>query len=258
MKYLENSLEKRLNPKKLFPSLESIICCLLPYSPPEKNSTHPIAAFALRKDYHKILHKRLVKLAEKIKAKIEDFEYKVFCDSAPVLEKALAAKSGLGWFGKNNLLLNAEYGSYFFLGEIFTNLPLPIDEPIANRCGSCNKCIFACKTKALTNPRQLNANRCIAYLTIENKEIIPQELQALMENKIFGCDDCQKVCPWNRFAKAIPDPELQPFSHLKNIDLKDAQNWDENTFINKTTESPICRIGWQRWQRNIEIALKNL
>lgn len=257
MHYLENNFEKRMHPEKLVPNTCRIICCSLHYSPPENSSKNIIAAYARGRDYHKILRKRLQKLAQKIKIECADLEYRVFCDSAPVLEKSLAAKCGLGWIGKNNLLINPKHGSYFFLGEIYINLPLPIDKPIKKLCGNCHRCIDACPTKALVEPNNLNANRCISYLTIENKDEIPDELHKFIDNKVFGCDECQKSCPWNRFAKYTNDSELQAFDHFKNLQLNEAATWDEKAFLKKTIGSPIRRSGFKCWQRNVKIALGN-
>ena len=180
MYYLENNLKKKFNPEELVKNTCRIISVILPYSPPPQNSSHPIASYALGTDYHKIIRKRLQQLASKIKSEVHDFEYRVFCDSAPILEKALAAKSGLGWIGKNNLLINPKYGSYFFLGEIYINLPLSIDDPIKNYCGNCTKCLQACPTKALIAANQLDAARCLSYQTIENKTEIPESFHELL------------------------------------------------------------------------------
>lgn len=240
MNYLQKNLEKRLMPENLFPSVKSIISCCMSYSPPKND--HFIASYALRRDYHKIIKKQLKKLVNKIETAICKFNYRIFCDSAPVLEKALAKNAGLGWIGKNTLLINSSAGSFFFLGEIYTDLDLPHDSPIKNRCGNCQKCIMSCPTKALVAPYVLDARNCISYLTIEHKTKIPEEIHKKMGKQIFGCDICQKVCPWNRFAKTAENPALSTLPHLKDLTLEEIKNWDEKTFLEKTAGTPLRRV----------------
>lgn len=216
-----------------------------------------IASYALGRDYHKLLRRRLQKLAELISNAISNFNYRVFVDSAPVMEKPLAEKAGLGWIGKHTNLVSHKSGSWFFLGEIYINLPLPINTPSINHCGSCCACIKACPTQALIKPYILDARLCIAYLTIELPTSIPEILRPLIGNRIFGCDDCQLICPWNRFAKLTKEKDWQPRSHLYNAKLIDLFAWSENEFLKFTEGSTIRRLGWQRWLRNIAVALGN-
>ena len=216
-----------------------------------------VSGYARGRDYHKIMRLRLKKLVSKIKVH-SSHENRVFVDSAPVLEKALAQKAGLGWIGKNTLLLNKNAGSYFFLGEIYTDLELPIDEPeIVNHCGSCTSCMDVCPTKAFEGPNQLDARKCISYLTIEYKGSIKEELRPMMGNRIFGCDDCQIFCPWNKFLKITDEADFKPRHSLDDIDLSNLFMWSEEEFLKKTQGSPIRRAGYESWLRNIAIALGN-
>jgi epoxyqueuosine reductase len=216
-----------------------------------------VSGYARGRDYHKIMRSRLKKLVSKIKVH-SSHENRVFVDSAPVLEKALAQKAGLGWIGKNTLLLNKNAGSYFFLGEIYTDLELPIDEPkIVNHCGSCTSCMDVCPTKAFEGPNQLDARKCISYLTIEYKGSIKEELRPMMGNRIFGCDDCQIFCPWNKFLKITDEADFKPRHNLDDIDLSNLFMWSEEEFLEKTQGSPIRRAGYESWLRNIAIALGN-
>ena len=205
----------------------------------------------------KLLRKKLQKLAQHIQEHIPESQYRVFSDSAPVLEKPLAAKAGLGWQGKHSILLNKAVGSWFFLGEIYTNLPLAIDKPVSNHCGDCHKCIDVCPTKAIVAPYQLDARRCISYLTIEYKGSIPLELRPLMGNRIFGCDDCQLYCPWNRFAELTTLEDFQPRHGLDNSQLIELFLLTEQQFLTYTTGSAIRRCGYTGWLRNIAVALGN-
>lgn len=262
MSYLEKNQEKRLHPNLLMSEVKSIICCRMNYLPTHellKKSDDSIALFALGKNYSELICKRLELLVHKIKNAINDrdFTYRVFSGNAPILEKALAAKAGLGWIGKNSLLINQHDGSFFFLGEIFVNLDLPIDQPVKNLCGSCTKCIGKCPTKALVGPKVLNANKCISYLTIEHKGDIEPKLQKLIGTKIFGCDDCQKCCPWNRFAKVTKEEDFLPQDCFENTDLEELLAWDEQTFLAKVVGTSIKRIGFARWRRNLLVAMKN-
>jgi epoxyqueuosine reductase len=246
MRYLEKNLDLREHPKKLFPDTVRVICCSINY--PKSLSSHSIAAFAHCQDYPVYISELLKKYVDLISTKTAVLpKTRVFSGNAPILEKALAAKAGIGWYGKNALLINQK-GSYFFLGEIFINLPLPIDQPLANRCGNCTKCIDQCPTKAIVKPYQLNASNCIAYLTIEYKGVIPLHLRPLIGTRIFGCDACQQICPWNRFAKS---------EHFVSGNLAEWFLWDEQEFLTKTQNSPIRRIGYERWLRNLAVALGN-
>ena len=216
-----------------------------------------ISRYALGRDYHKVLRKRLQKFADRIQAHVGPFGYRAFCDSAPIMEKPLAQKAGLGWRGKHTLTLSRTAGSYFFLGEILTDLPLPIDAPVPDYCGSCTRCITACPTGAIASPYKLDARRCIAYLTIEHKGSIDEELRPLMGNRIFGCDDCQLVCPWNKYAQITMEADFAPRSGLEGPQLADLFAWDEATYLAKTEGMSIRRAGYESWLRNIAIALGN-
>lgn len=216
-----------------------------------------ISRYAMGRDYHKFIRKKLKSLAEKIKCEVNGFNYRVFTDSAPVMEKAIAEKAGLGWIGKHSNLLNSKAGSYFFLGEIYTNIPLPISHKATYHCGSCTKCIDVCPTKAIVAPFQVDAKRCISYLTIEHKGPIPDEFHEAMGNRIYGCDDCQMVCPWNKFAQDSKVTDFLPRNQFDEPDLVELNLWDEETFLNKTEGSPIRRIGFESWRRNLKIALNN-
>jgi epoxyqueuosine reductase len=217
-----------------------------------------ISRYALGRDYHKLMRKRLQQLADKITAVTGGFGYRVFVDSAPVLEKPLAEKAGLGWIGKHTNLINQGAGSWFFLGEIYTDLPLPVESPSSqSHCGSCQACIDICPTRAIVAPYQLDARRCISYLTIELRGAIPVEFRPLMGNRIYGCDDCQLVCPWNRFAEPSMESDFKARHPLDAPDLVELFLWDEQQFLGNTEGSAIRRIGYLRWLRNIAVALGN-
>jgi len=216
-----------------------------------------IARYALGRDYHGLMRRRLQRLADRIAAAIGPFGYRAFVDSAPVLEKALARDAGLGWIGKHTLLLARDAGSYFFLGELFTDLPLPADAAPAAHCGSCARCIEICPTRAITGPRQLDARRCIAYLTIEHRGSIPEPLRPLLGNRIFGCDDCQLVCPWNRYARASTLPDFAPRHGLDAPLLVELFARDEATWHARTEGMALRRVGYAGWLRNIAVALGN-
>jgi epoxyqueuosine reductase len=216
-----------------------------------------VARYAWGRDYHKVLRARLQQLASRIETEIGAFGYRVFTDSAPVMEVELAQKAGLGWRGKHTLLLNREAGSTFFLGEILTDLPLPIDQPIEPHCGTCTRCIDVCPTRAIIAPYTLDARRCISYLTIELKGSIPVELRPLIGNRVYGCDDCQAVCPWNKYAQVSPLPDFAARHGLDNSTLLDLFAWDEATFLKNTEGSAIRRIGYERWQRNLAVCIGN-
>lgn len=265
MRYLAQHADLRCHPEKLLPETIRIISARMDYLPPSfdslknlKNSTLAyISRYALGRDYHKLIRKRLTKLAEKINAAVGQFNYRAFADSAPIMEKPIAEKAGLGWIGKHTVLINKKAGSWFFLGELFTNLPLPIDQATTEHCGSCSACLDICPTQAIVAPFQLDARRCISYLTIEFKGSIPLEFRQAIGNRIFGCDDCQLICPWNKFAKFTAETAFHPRHQLDQVALIDLFAWDETTFLNNTEGSAIRRATYIGWLRNIAIALGN-
>jgi epoxyqueuosine reductase len=271
MDYMAAHGMKRARPAELIPGTVRIITARMDYLPhgtaanwreqEEKRLNDPTAAsislYARGRDYHKVLRSRLQQLAERIGAEVGEFGYRVFTDSAPVMEVALAAQSGLGWRGKHTLLLNRDAGSMFFLGEIFTDLPLPIDQPVSAHCGQCTACIDVCPTRAITGPYQLDARRCISYLTIELKGSIPLELRPLIGNRVLGCDDCQLICPWNKFAQRATIPDFNPRNGLDNATLLELFSWSEDQFRHNLEGSAIRRIGHERWLRNIAVGLGN-
>ena len=266
MDYMAKHGTKRSRPAELLPGTLRIISLRMDYYPPdakdawevlEEGGRAFISRYALGRDYHKVLRHRLEKLAEKIRAEVGNFQYRVFTDSAPVLEVELAHKAHLGWRGKHTLLLSREHGSWFFLGEIFIDLPLPIDTPEENHCGTCTRCIEICPTQAIIAPYELDARRCISYLTIELKGSVPLELRPLIGNRIYGCDDCQLVCPWNRFAHKSVEADFAIRHGLDDIGLTELFAWDEATFKEKLAGSAIYRIGHEQWLRNIAVALGN-
>ena len=216
-----------------------------------------IAMYARGRDYHKVMRARLQDLAERIQEKIGPFGFRVFVDSGPVMEVELAQKSGLGWRGKHTLLLNREVGSMFFLGEIYVDVPFPIDPPITSHCGACRACLNICPTQAITAPYQLDARRCISYLTIEHQGSIPLELRPMMGNRVYGCDDCQLACPWNKFAQISPLPDFLPRHGLDRATLLELWDWTEDDFLKRHEGSPIRRIGYQAWQRNLAVGMGN-
>jgi epoxyqueuosine reductase len=216
-----------------------------------------IARYALGRDYHKLMRQRLKKLAERITQEIGPFQYRALVDSAPVLEKPLGEKAGVGWIGKHTNLVNRRHGSWFFLGELYTDLPLATDVPSTPHCGRCRACIDVCPTGAIVAPYQLDARLCISYLTIEHRGVIPEPLRPQMGNRIFGCDDCQLVCPWNRFARSTREVDFHPRHGLDDVTLLSLFAWNETTFLQRFEGSPIRRLGHQRWQRNIAVALGN-
>ncbi|MBI2379724.1 MAG: tRNA epoxyqueuosine(34) reductase QueG [Gammaproteobacteria bacterium] len=264
MDYMARHGTKRSRPAELEPGTLRVITARMDYLPPEagfaKVLSDPakgyISRYALGRDYHKLLRKRLQQLAERIAA-AAPCQYRVYVDSAPVLEKALAAQSGLGWIGKHTVLIHREAGSWFFLGEIYTDLPLVPDEPVAEGCGACNACQKICPTGAIVAPYELDARLCISYLTIELRGAIPVELRPLIGNRIYGCDDCQLICPWNRYAKPTDEGDFRPRDDFRGPELIALFAWDEDEFLKKTEGSPIRRIGHQAWLRNIAVALGN-
>jgi epoxyqueuosine reductase len=221
-----------------------------------------ISRYALGRDYHKVMRSKLQKLCDKIQSELQsrqfaDFNYRVFTDSAPVLEVALAEKAGLGWRGKHTLLINKNRGSWFFLGEIYTNLPLTVDAPATNHCGTCTNCIDICPTQAITAPYEVDARRCISYLTIELKTSIPKEFRPLIGNRVYGCDDCQLTCPWNKFAEVTKEPDFAIKHGLDDISLVECFGWSEELFKTRMAGSAIYRIGYEQWLRNIATGLGN-
>ncbi|MDF1581690.1 MAG: tRNA epoxyqueuosine(34) reductase QueG [Methyloprofundus sp.] len=267
MDYMHKHGLKRSRPALLQPETVSIISVRMDYLPEtqepiETTLNNPVAGFisryALGRDYHKVLRKRLQKLALRIEQEVGIFGYRAFVDSAPVLEKAIAEKAGLGWIGKHSNLINKKAGSWFFLGEIYTSLPLTMDTPSTNHCGQCSACIDICPTQAIVAPYQVDARKCISYLTIELKGSIPETLRPLMGNRIYGCDDCQLICPWNRFARLSTEADFNPRYNLNAQHLIELFNWSETEFLRKTEGSAIRRIGYQQWLRNIAVALGNV
>jgi len=216
-----------------------------------------VARYALGRDYHKLMRQRLQKLADRIAELVGPFGYRAFVDSAPVLERALARNAGLGWIGKHTCLIDRDGGSWFFLGEIYVDLPLPVDAPATSHCGTCTRCIDVCPTGAITAPYRLDARRCISYLTIEHDGAIPEELRKPIGNRIFGCDDCQLACPWNKFAKRTDEPDFRARNNLDEASLPELFAWTEEEFLQRTEGSAIRRSGHRRWLRNIAVALGN-
>ena len=216
-----------------------------------------VARYALGRDYHKLMRQRLQALADRIAAEIGPFGHRVFVDSAPVLERALARNAGLGWIGKHTCLIDKDGGSWFFLGEIYVDLPLPVDQPASAHCGTCVRCIDVCPTQAITAPYRLDARRCISYLTIEHEGAIDEALRPLIGNRIFGCDDCQLVCPWNKFARKTDEPDFRARNALDKATLAQLFAWSEAEFLQRTEGSAIRRSGYERWLRNIAVALGN-
>lgn len=266
MEYMQRHGRKRSRPAELHPGTQRVISVRMNYVPPGLGNAWDtlkdgraayISRYALGRDYHKLMRNRLQKLATRIGEQVGDFGYRAFVDSAPVLEKALARNAGLGWIGKHTLLLSRDASSWFFLGELFTDLPLPIDTPASAHCGSCRKCIDVCPTQAITAPYQLDATRCISYLTIEQKGSIPEELRKPMGNRIFGCDDCQLVCPWNKFAQLAEEPDFAPRHSLDGASLIELFAWSEQDFLERTQGMAIRRAGYDGWLRNIAVALGN-
>ncbi|MEE4217958.1 MAG: tRNA epoxyqueuosine(34) reductase QueG [Xanthomonadales bacterium] len=267
MTYMQRHGTRRSRPGELVPGTVRVISVRMDYLTDQarpavellqEDEEALISRYALGRDYHKVLRKRLQKLASRIEQDIGPFGYRVFVDSAPVLEKALAEKAGLGWIGKHSNLLTRKTGSWFFLGEIYTDLPLPVDEPAINHCGDCDRCITACPTDAIVAPYRVDARRCISYLTIELKGPIPAPLRPLMGNRIYGCDDCQLVCPWNRFAIPSPEADFLPRHGLDSSELVALFAWSEKEFLQRTEGSAIRRTGYTGWLRNIAVALGNV
>ncbi len=267
MAWMAEHGDKRWRPDELLPGTLRVICARMDYLPPNSDMIATLrdgdkaylSRYALGRDYHKLIRKRLASLARDIEEQWPgSVIQRPFVDSAPVMEKPLAEKAGLGWAGKHTLILNSEAGSWFFLGEIYTSLPLPVDEPEQpDRCGSCTACLRVCPTNAFPQPYVLDARRCISYLTIEHKGSIDEELRPLMGNRVFGCDDCQAICPWNRYASPTDEKDFHPRHGLADSDLVTLFRWDEETFLAKTAGSPLRRIGYERWRRNLAVGLGN-
>ena len=265
MEWMARHGDKRARPSELVPDTLRVISVGLDYGQdPEAawanladGERAYVARYALGRDYHKLMRQRLQKLADLVADEIGPFGHRVFVDSAPVLERALARNAGLGWIGKHTCLIDNEGGSWFFLGEIFVDLPLPVDPPATAHCGSCVRCIDVCPTGAITSPYRLDARRCISYLTIEHEGSIDEELRPLIGNRIFGCDDCQLVCPWNKFAKRTDEPDFRVRNNLDQATLAELFAWDEDEFLHRTEGSAIRRSGHERWLRNIAVALGN-
>lgn len=270
MEYMAAHGMKRARPEELVPGTQRVISVRMNYLPPDasfakdlKNKeTAYISRYALGRDYHKLMRNRLKQLGKKLEEELEQYQltlgFRPFVDSAPVLERQLAEKAGLGWTGKHTLILNQEAGSWFFLGELFVDLPLPVNEEIVeDKCGNCVACITSCPTGAIVEPYVVDARRCISYLTIEKQGVIPEEFRSLLGNRIYGCDDCQLVCPWNRYGQLTKEDDFHIRKQLKSQDLLTLFAWDEATFLKSTEGSAIRRIGIERWRRNIAVALGN-
>ena len=265
MDYMGKHGTRRTRPAELVPGTLRVISGRMNYMPEAKDSWEVIedgdkafiSRYALGRDYHKVLRGRLQKLAERIAAEVEPFNYRVFSDSAPVMEVEWAQKSGAGWRGKHTLLLTRDAGSMFFIGEIYTDLPLTVDDPIGNFCGSCTKCIDICPTQAIIGPYRLDARRCISYLTIEHKGSIPETLRPLIGNRVYGCDDCQLICPWNKFAAYTGEADFAVRNGLDDVSLVQLFGWSREEFDTRLAGSPIRRIGHEQWLRNLAVGLGN-
>ena len=266
MDYMASHGSKRSHPDELVPGTLRVVSLRMDYLPGDTRMAEQLASpekayvsrYALGRDYHKLIRKRLQQLAERVQQAIGPFGYRAFVDSAPVLEKAVAEQAGLGWIGKNTLVINRKAGSWFFLGELFVDLPLPVDPPHASEhCGRCSACLDICPTQAFVAPYVLDARRCISYLTIELKGPIPEDLRPLIGNRVFGCDDCQIVCPWNRFARPSEQGDFQPRHQLDSAELASLFRWSEEEFLSRTEGSPLRRAGYERWLRNLAVGLGN-
>lgn len=266
MDYMQRHGRRRARPQELIPGTLRVIAARMDYLPPQARDADEVLAdaerayvsrYALGRDYHKVLRGRLARLAEKIREHSTTRAHRVFVDSGPILEKAFARDAGLGWIGKHTNLLNRNAGSWFFLGEILTDLPLPVDAPASNHCGTCRACIDVCPTGAIVAPYELDATRCISYLTIELRTAIPIEFRKALGNRIYGCDDCQLVCPWNKFARVAAESDFTPRHGLDDAALVELFAWSEEEFLARTEGSAIRRIGYECWLRNIAVALGN-
>jgi len=266
MAYMQRHGTKRSRPDELVAGTVRVISLRMDYLPHDQDEARElldddsrayVSRYALGRDYHKLLRGRLKRLAQRIQAHVGEFGYRIFVDSAPVLEKALAEKAGVGWIGKHTNLIDDKSGSWFFLGELYTDLPLPPDTAATSHCGTCRACIDVCPTQAIVAPYELDARRCISYLTIELRGSIPLEFRKAIGNRIYGCDDCQLFCPWNKFAQPTAEAEFAPRHGLDNAELTDLFGWTEATWLERTQGSAIRRIGYENWLRNIAIALGN-
>ena len=266
MDYMARHGDKRSRPDELVPGTLRVISVRMDYGTGddaaawatlEEGERAYVARYALGRDYHKVLRNRLQKLCDRIAAQVGPFGYRAFVDSAPVLERALARDAGLGWIGKHSCLINKDAGSWFFLGEIYTDLPLPVSAPASAHCGTCTRCITVCPTGAIVAPYRVDARRCISYLTIELRDAIPEELRPLIGNRVFGCDDCQLACPWNKFAVRSAEPDFRVRHGLDRASLVELFGWDEETFLRNTEGSAIRRTGYEGWLRNLAVALGN-
>ncbi|HEX2494985.1 MAG TPA: tRNA epoxyqueuosine(34) reductase QueG [Steroidobacter sp.] len=266
MHYMERHGARRARPQELAPGTLRVVSARMDYLPANARAPHEVLSdpergyvsrYALGRDYHKLMRKRLAKLAERIQAHSASASHRVFVDSGPVLEKALARNAGLGWIGKHTNVINRSAGSWFFLGEILTDLPLPTDAPATNHCGTCRACIEVCPTAAIVGPYELDARRCISYLTIELRGPIPEEFRKPIANRIYGCDDCQLICPWNKFARLSGEMDFAPRHALDGSKLVELFGWTEAEFLARTEGSAIRRIGYECWLRNIAVALGN-
>jgi epoxyqueuosine reductase len=265
MTYMARHGMRRARPAELVPGTLRVISARMDYWPEATDadtvladgSVGYVSRYAVGRDYHRVLRNRLARLADQLAAAVGAHGYRAFTDTAPILEKALAREAGLGWIGKHTNLLDRHDGSWFFLGEVFTDLPLPVDKPVTNHCGSCTACIDVCPTRAIVAPYELDARRCISYLTIELDGPIPEEFRRAIGNRIYGCDDCQLVCPWNRYAKVTAESDFHPRHGLDAPRLVELFAWSEPQFFERTSGSAIRRIGYERWSRNVAIALGN-
>jgi epoxyqueuosine reductase len=266
MEYMARHGDKRSRPAELLPGTLRVVSVRMDYGTGDDAAAWDtladgerayVARYALGRDYHKLMRTRLQKLADRIAAAVGDFGYRVFVDSAPVLERALARNAGLGWIGKNACLIDRNSGSWFFLGELYTDLPLPVDAPASAHCGTCTRCIEVCPTRAIVAPNRIDARRCISYLTIEAQGPIPEEFRAAIGNRIFGCDDCQLACPWNKFSRRFDEPDFRARNELDSASLAELFAWEEDEFLRRTEGSAIRRTGWLGWLRNIAVALGN-
>ena len=265
MEWMARHADLRTRPDQLHPGTVRAISVRMNYLPAEagfaKTLKNPrlgyISRYALGRDYHKLMRKRLKQLGDRIQEACSDLDFRPFVDSAPIMEKPLAIKAGLGWRGKHTLVLDEGSGSWFFLGELLINLPLPTDQPVEEKCGSCSACITICPTQAIVEPYVLDARKCISYLTIELRDSIPEPLRPLIGNRIYGCDDCQLICPWNRYAQLTDENDFSPRANLHAPELLELWAWDEETFLKQTEGSPIRRIGYDCWLRNLAVAMGN-
>ncbi len=266
MEWMARHGDKRSRPDDLVPGTLRVVSVGLDYGRRDDEEAWEtladgerayVARYALGRDYHKLMRQRLQKLADRIAGEIGPFGHRVFVDSAPVLERALGRNAGLGWIGKHTCLIDKDGGSWFFLGEIYVDLPLPVDEPATAHCGTCMRCIDICPTRAIVAPHRLDARRCIAYLTIEHEGAIDPELRPLIGNRIFGCDDCQLACPWNKFARRTDEPDFRVRNNLDTATLPELFAWSEDEFLTRTEGTAIRRSGHERWLRNIAVALGN-